>query len=114
MTHRLWKVLLVSLVGCPIAVLAIELIQASIVSTGSIRDYSMLVRNLLHEGPILLFLTPAAVALLALAYVLIRLWRQGKDGLPERPRLVTWLILANCLVPVVAVIGSVAYWSFRY
>ena len=114
MTHRMWKILLVSLVGCPIAVLAIELIQSSMISAGSLAKYSVFVRELLHTGPRFLLVIPAAVALLALVYLGTKLWCQGKAGLPERPRLVTWLILVNFLVPVVAVVGMVAYYSLKY
>ena len=114
MTHRMWKILLVSLVGCPIVVIAIMLIQSAMISTGSLRGSSTFVRELLHEGPTFLVLLPAAVALVALANVGTRLGRHGRDGLPDRPRLVTWLILANFLVPVVAIVSSIAYWSFRY
>ena len=114
MTLRMWKILLVTLVAPTLAVLAIELIQSSLIAAGSLGNYSVFVREVLHTGPRLLVLMPAAVALLALAYLGIRLWRQGKAGLPERPRLVTWLILANFLVPVVAVVGMVAYYSYLY
>jgi len=68
--------------------------------SGVISSDSALRGTLLHEAPFVFSVVPAFVAILALGYVGGLLLVRGRDAMPERPRLVTWLILANFLVPV--------------
>ncbi len=69
--------------------------------------FSYLRGTLLHEAAFVFSVLPAFVAVVALLYVGSLLLLRGRGGMPERPRLVTWLILANFLVPVASFVVMV-------
>lgn len=101
MSKNAWLILLVTFVGSIVAAVLTTLLKASVSSTdGLLSGYSSLRGTLLHEAPFVFSVLPAFVAVLALIYVCGLLLVRGRAGMPEKPRLVTWLILANFLVPV--------------
>ena len=94
MSKNAWRILLVTFVGCILGAASSTLLS-DVLSSGSV-----LRGTLLHEAPFIFSVAPAFVAILALGYVGALLLVRGRDAMPERPRLVTWLILANFLVPI--------------
>jgi hypothetical protein len=48
----------------------------------------------------MIMLLPLVAAVIALGYVACALILRGRIGLPEHPRAVTWLVLANFLLPI--------------
>ena len=94
MSKNAWRILLVIFFGCILAAASATLLNGSISSRSPLRG------TLLHEAPFIFSVVPAFVAILALGYVGGLLLARGRAAMPERPRLVTWLILANFLVPV--------------
>ena len=94
MAKNTWRILLITFVGCILAAASATLLSDVISSRSALRG------TLLHEAPFIFSVVPAFVAILALCYVGGLLLVRGRDAMPERPRLVTWLILANFLVPV--------------
>ena len=98
MSKNVWRILLFTFVGCVLAAVL------STVLKGVIFGRSPFGGTLLHEAPFVFSVLPSFVAILALGYVGGLLLTRGRDAMPSRPRLVTWLILANFLVPI----GSLA------
>ena len=94
MSRNAWRILLITFVGCILGAASSTLLSVVISSGSALRG------TLLHEAPFVFSVVPAFVAILALGYVGGLLLVRGRDAMPERPRLVTWLILANFLVPV--------------
>ena len=100
MQRQLWRILLVSLVGSPLAFVLAQALNRWAVSSQLVSSRSFLGGTLLHELPFLIMLLPLAAAVTALAYVASALLLRGRLGLPEHPRAVTWLVLANFLLPI--------------
>jgi|CXWL01.1.fsa_nt_gi hypothetical protein len=94
MSKIAWRILLTTFFGCVFAATTATLLNGVVSSRSALRG------TLLHEAPFIFSVIPAFVGLLALGYVGGRLLVRGRDAMPERPRLVTWLILANFLVPI--------------
>jgi hypothetical protein len=100
MSRHLWRILLMTLCGCPIVVVIALGLQRIVVATGLVTGGSFVRGVLLHEAPFVFSVFPLAVAIGALGYVGAMVAMRGRAGMPERPRLVTWLILAVFVLPV--------------
>ena len=101
MRKNAWRILLCTFVGCSLAAALSSFLEDSITSpNGMLSSFSYLRGTLLHEAVFVFSVLPAFVAVIALLYVGGMLLLRGRDGMPERPRLFTWLILANFLVPI--------------
>jgi hypothetical protein len=75
-------------------------LQRVVVSTGLFTGHSFVREVLLHEAPFIFSVVPIIVAIGALGYVGAVLATRGRAGMPDRPRLVTWLMLAVFVLPV--------------
>ncbi len=100
MGRHLWRVLLATLCGCPIALVSAEAVNRWALSTELVSAQSYLGRTILHEMPFMITLLPLLVAVVALGYVACALVWRGRVGLPDHPRAVTWLVLANFVSPI--------------
>ncbi|MBK6425530.1 MAG: hypothetical protein IPF82_04795 [Blastocatellia bacterium] len=101
MSNNAWRILLFTFVGSPLAAVLSNILGDSVTSpNGVLSGLSFLRGDLLHEAPFVFSVLPAFIAVAALFYVGGLLMVRGRDAMPERPRLVTWLILANFLVPI--------------
>lgn len=108
MSKNAWRILLFTFVGCSLAAALSSALEDSITSrNGMLSGFSYLRGTLLHEAAFVFSVLPAFVAVVALLYVGSLLLLRGRGGMPERPRLVTWLILANVLVPVASFVVMV-------
>jgi hypothetical protein len=108
MSKNAWRILLFTFVGCSLAAALSSALEDSITSrNGMLSGFSYLRGTLLHEAAFVFSVLPAFVAVVALLYVGSLLLLRGRGGMPERPRLVTWLILANFLVPVASFVVMV-------
>jgi hypothetical protein len=75
-------------------------LQRIVVAAGLFTGRSFVRGVLIHEAPFVFSVLPLGVALAALSYVGAMLAVSGRVGMPARPRLVTWLILAVFVLPV--------------
>lgn len=108
MSKNAWRILLFTFVGCSLAAALSSALEDSITSrNGMLSGFSYLRGTLLHEAAFVFSVLPAFVAVVALLYVGSLLLLRGRGGMPDRPRLVTWLILANFLVPVASFVVMV-------
>jgi len=100
MQRQLWRILLVSLVGSPLAFVLAQALNRWAISAQLVSSHSFMGGTLLHELPFVVMLLPLVVAITALGYVACALLLRGRIGLPAHPRAVTWLVLANFLLPI--------------
>ena len=100
MTRHLWRILLGTLCGCPIALVAAEALNRWAMSTKMVSAQSFWGGTVLHELPFMITVVPVVVAVTALGYVGCAVVWRGRLGLPEHPRLVTWLIVADFVSPI--------------